>query len=179
MKNTMKKMMTVALAPALALSMNLAAFAANVNANGGKQEIDVRAKYESSSKTPTVYSVDVAWGAMEFTYAVSGTKTWNADTHTYSVNSNDGWTATGNEITVTNHSNTGIKADFTYAKAAGFDTVTGRFSQSSLTLPTAEGKALDDAVLTGKTALTLGGTLANDKTGLTKVGTVTVTVSKP
>ena len=156
------------------------AFAAESTAteNGGKKEIDVNAKYVDGSQTPTVYHVDVSWGAMEFTYTVSGTKTWNAKAHNYTVSTSGAWTASGNEITVTNHSNTAVKADFTYAKATDFDTVTGTFSQSSLTLPTADGKAVNDATLTKKTALTLGGTLASDKIALTKVGSVTVAISK-
>lgn len=174
----MKKILTITIAIALALSMSIATFAANVNVNGGSQDIDVKAKYDDGVSTPTVYHVDITWGAMEFTYAVNGTKTWNPKNHEYDVNTTDGWTASGNEITVTNHSNTGIKAEFTYGKEAGFDSVNGSFSNASITLPTAEGKATTDASLTGKTALTLAGTLANDKTTLTKVGTVTVTISK-
>ena len=177
----MKKLLTSALALALSLSLCVPAFAAEstVTEDGGKQEIDVNAKYVDSVDTTTVYNVDVSWGAMEFTYTVSGTKTWNAENHQYTVSTSGAWTASGNEIVVTNHSNTGIKADFTYAKAAGFDAVTGSFTQSSISLPTAEGKETTDAALTGKTALTLGGTLASDKTVSTKVGTVTVTGSKP
>ena len=176
----MKKLLTSALAIALSLSLCVPAFAAEstVTEDGGNQSIDVNAKYNDSIQTPTVYHVDLTWGAMEFTYTVSGTKTWNAEAHNYTVSTSGAWTASGNEIAVTNHSNTGIKADFTYAKAAGFDAVTGSFTQSSLTLPTAEGKETTDAALTGKTALTLGGTLASDKTAPTKVGTVTVAISK-
>lgn len=174
----MKKLLAIALTPALALTMSLTSFAATVNASGGSQDIDVNAKYVDGVDTPTVYNVDVAWGAMEFTYTVSGTKTWNPENHQYTSSTSGAWEASGNEITVTNHSNTEIHAAFAYEKEAGFDTVTGSFSQSSLTLPTAEGKAIDDAILTGKTALTLAGTLASDKTSMTKVGTVTVTISK-
>ena len=176
----MKKLLTSALAIALSLSLCVPAFAAEstVTEDGGNQSIDVNAKYNDSIQTPTVYHVDLTWGAMEFTYTVSGTKTWNAEAHNYTVSTSGAWTASGNEIAVTNHSNTGIKADFTYAKAAGFDAVTGSFTQNSLTLPTAEGKATTDASLTGKTSLTLGGTLASDKTVSTKVGTVTVAISK-
>ena len=177
----MKKLLTAVLTFALALSLCVPAFAAEstVTEDGGNQSIDVNAKYVDSVDTTTVYNVDVSWGAMEFTYTVSGTKTWNPETHTYEVSTSGAWTASGNEITVTNHSNTGIKADFTYAEATGFDTVTGSFTQNSFTLPSAEGKAISDAALIGKTALTLGGTLSSDKTPLTRVGKVTVKISKP
>ena len=175
----MKKLLKItALTLALALSMSLNSLAASVNTSGGKQDIDVNAKYVDSVDTPTVYKVDVSWGAMEFTYSVNGTKNWDPDNHDYTINTTDGWTATGNEITVTNHSNTAVKADFTYAAKNGHNTVTGSFSQNSFTLPTAEGKAVNDAVLVEKTVLTLGGTLADTTTNLVEVGTVTVTISK-
>lgn len=175
----MKKLLSFALTLALALSMGTTAFAATaiVGTNGDTQDIDVKAKYVDSVSSPTVCHVDVAWGAMEFTYTVSGTKTWKADTHQYALNTSDAWTANGNEITVTNHSNTGIKADFVYANKEGFGTVTSSFSNASLTLPTAEDKPVGDAALSGKTALTLGGTLASDRTVLTNIGTVTVAIS--
>ena len=176
----MKKLLTAVLTFALALSLCVPAFAATtVTENGGKQEIDVNAKYVDSVDTATVYNVDVSWGAMEFTYTVSGTKTWNPETHTYEVSTSGAWTASSNEITVTNHSNTAVKADFTFEKETGFDTVTDSFTQNSFTLPSAEGKAISDAALIGKTALTLGGTLSSDKTALTRVGKVTVKISKP
>lgn len=176
----MKKITVFALSLVLALSLCVPAFAAEstVTSNGDTQDIDVNARYVDGVATPTVYNVDVSWDAMEFTYTVSGTRTWDAEKHEYAVSTSGAWTASGNEITVTNHSNTGIKADFTYEKETGFDTVTGSFSQSSLTLPTAEGKATHAAELTGKTALTLSGTLASDKTDLIKVGKVTVAISK-
>lgn len=176
----MRKITAFALSFALSLSLCVPAFAseATVTETGGKQEIGVNAKYVDSVETPTVYDVDVAWGAMEFTYTVSGTKTWDAEKHEYIVSTGGAWTATGNEITVTNHSDTGIKADFAYASDDAYNTVVGTFSNNSVLLPTAEGKATTDASLTAKTALTLDGTLASDKTDLTKVGKVTVSISK-
>ena len=119
----------------------------------------------------------MTWGAMEFTYTVSGTKTWDPETHTYTASTQSAWTAGGNTITVTNHSNTDITASFAFSALTAYDTVTGSFSSTSLMLPTAEGKAVNDPVLIGKTSLTLGGTLASDITAFTNVGTVIVTIS--
>lgn len=174
----MKKLLTAALTLALALSMSVNAFAATIGSESEKPGIDVNAKYTDSVDSPTVYSVDLTWGTMEFTYSVSGKKLWDPDKHDYEISTSDEWTATGNEITVTNHSNTAVKVDFTYKAQNGHNTVTGSISQNSIILPTAEGKALHDAALVGKTALTLGGTLADTSTNLTKVGTVTVAISK-
>ena len=173
----MKKFVFILLTLALVLVMSTTAFAETIENNPGSQDIDVSAKYVDSVSAPTKYSVDVTWGAMEFTYTVSGTKTWDPETHTYTTSTQPAWTASGNTITVTNHSNTDITASFAFSALTAYNTVTGSFSSTSLMLPTAEGKAVNDAVLNGKTSLTLGGTLASDITVFTNVGTVIVTIS--
>ena len=173
----MKKTISVLLALVLILTMSTTAFAATIESSPGSQDIDVSAKYVDGVSAPIKYSVDVTWGAMEFTYTVSGTKTWDPENHTYTASTQPAWTASGNTVTVTNHSNTDITASFAFSALPAYNTVTGSFSSTSLTLPTAEGKAVNDPVLTGKTSLTLGGTLASDITALTNVGTVIVTIS--
>ena len=173
----MKKFVFILLTLALVLVMSTTAFAETIENNPGSQDIDVSAKYVDSVSAPTKYSVDVTWGAMEFTYTVSGTKTWDPETHTYTTSTQPAWTASGNTITVTNHSNTDITASFAFSALTAYNTVTGSFSSTSLMLPTAEGKAVNDPVLIGKTSLTLGGTLASDITAFTNVGTVIVTIS--
>ena len=173
----MKKIITILLALVLITVISNAAFAATIESNSGSRNIDVNAKYVDDVSVTTRYSVDVTWGAMEFTYTVSGTKTWDPQTHTYTASTQPAWTASGNTITVTNHSNTDITASFAFSALTAYNTVTGSFSSTSLMLPTAEGKAVDDAALTGKTSLTLGGTLASDITVFTNVGTVIVTIS--
>ena len=173
----MKKIITILLALALILTMSTTAFAATIESSPGSQDIDVSAKYVGGVSVLTKYSVDVTWGAMEFTYTVSGTKAWDPETHTYTTSTQPTWTASGNTITVTNHSNTDITASFAFSALTAYNTVTGSFSSASLMLPTAEGKAVNDAALTGETSLTLGGTLASDITVFTNVGTVIVTIS--
>lgn len=173
----MKKITTILLALALVFAMSTTAFAATIESSPGSQDIDVSAKYVGGVSVPTRYSVDVTWGAMEFTYTVSGTKVWDPETHTYTTSTQPTWTASGNTITVTNHSNTDITASFAFSALTAYNTVTGSFSSTSLMLPTAEGKAVNDAVLTGETSLTLGGTLASDITVFANVGTVIVTIS--
>ena len=173
----MKKIVTILFALVLILTMSTNAFAATIESNSGSQDIDVHAKYVDGVSVPTRYSVDVTWGAMEFTYTVSGTKVWHPETHTYTTSTQPTWTASGNTITVANHSNTDITASFAFSALTAYNTVTGSFSSTSLMLPTAEGKAVNDAVLTGETSLTLGGTLASDITVFTNVGTVIVTIS--
>ena len=174
----MKKVLAIALAASMTMAMGTTAFAAKGTSNIGigDQTIDVEAKYSGSIERPTVYSVDMTWGAMEFTYAVGGTNTWNPDTHKYEDNTTAQWLASGNTVSVTNHSNAAVKASFAFTAADELNTVQGTFDTAAVTLPSAEGKVVDAAELTGTAALTLDGTLDSTVTDFTKIGTITVTV---
>ena len=80
-ERSMKKLIATA-----TLSLSTTALAAgNVDGAGvGSQDpIDVTAKYNDGATEPTVYSVDLTWEDMTFTYNESGTRTWDPDTHTY------------------------------------------------------------------------------------------------
>lgn len=174
----MKKAASLILVSAAVLALGTTAFAEEGSAviSQGDQEIDVEAKYESSVETPTVYSVDVAWGAMRFTYAASGTKDWNADSHTYTDNIEAGWTAEGNIVRVTNHSNAQVTASFAFEALDDYPGLSGNFDNTSLVLPSAENKAVEAGELTGETVLELEGALGGSITEFTKVGTITVVI---
>lgn len=153
----MKRMLSLALTLALALPLGTTAFAATID-ESRSQDIDVQAQYQDSVDFPTVISVDVSWGEMAFTYTVKGSKTWDPEKHKYAISTSDVWTATGNEVTVTNHSNTAINTSFIYTAANGHNTVTGSFTPATIELPSTEkATSLTDPKLTGKAALTLGG----------------------
>lgn len=115
---------------------------------------------------------------MEFTYSVNGTKTWNAKTHEYDIDTKGEWSAKGNDISVTNHSNAAIDVDLTYQPLDEYSVVKGTFTNDEFTIPTAEGKAVNDESLTVSTALTLSGELSSDVTALTKVGNVAVNIAE-
>src|SRR5699024_1465343 len=104
------------------LSMSTTALAAgNVDGAGvGSQDpIDVTAKYNDGVTEPAVYSVDLAWEHMTFTYNESGTRTWNPDTHTYTDTTSAGWDKTTATIQMTNHSNVAVDVDLTYTPVEG------------------------------------------------------------
>ena len=77
---------------------------------------------------------------MEFTYTVSGTKTWDAAKHEYVISATDAWSGSDNEITVTNHSNAAVNAEFAFTPLTEYRTVNGTFSQNVLNLPTSQVK---------------------------------------
>ena len=123
---------------------------------------------------------------MEFTYSVGGVKVWDAQTHQYTVtDATGGWSENGNNVQVTNHSNVDVKATFTSAQNSG-NTLTGPFTYHNgktadrtreLSLPDAvEGHAHAADYVTA--ALKLSGTPSSTMTDFTKVGTITVKITK-
>lgn len=172
----MKKLFAMLLA-LLILAVPVTAFAEEdtIGKNENKS-IDVQAKYTNGTETPDVYSVNIEWGAMQFTYSASGTHKWDPATHKYTDDITASWTADGNEVTVVNHSNKAVNVDFTYASVEDYSSVTGEFSVASDTLDAGTVDNVDGADSVS-TRLTLSGTLASTVTEFTKVGSITVSLS--
>lgn len=172
----MKKRLTAILViTMMAIPFNAFAAEDTITSQNDSRNIDVHAKYVDGTSSPDVYSVDVTWGAMEFTYSASGVRLWNPSTHQYTDVPSSSWSASGNTVTVTNHSNRNVNTDFTYTKAPGFNDVSGAFSVDTHTL--SAGVIGDVAGADSVTTiLTLSGALADSVTSFTKVGSVTVTL---
>ena len=182
----MKKVM--ALVCSLALVLTLAAvpaFAAEITAIGGTATHDVTATYKAGGSGGTgggaggtVYSVDITWGDMAFTYTSASTGTWNPETHSYDNASEGGWTvdsANGNKVTVTNHSNAAVTATIKYDAATGYESITGTFDKDTMSLATAVGTEVNKAP-TAAATLSLSGALDSTTVAGTKIGTITVTL---
>ena len=174
----MKKTIAAALALTMTLGMSTTALAAgNVDGAGvGSQDpIDVTAKYNDGVTTPDVYSVDLKWDDMTFTYNESGTRTWNPDTHTYTDSTTSGWDKTTATIQMTNHSNVAVDVDLTYTpvEATG---VNASMSKDSFKLAAGVENRPNEAA-TDSSILTITGTPNNSVTaeGVT-IGTITVTI---
>lgn len=175
----MRKIIAIALAIVMMMAMATTAFAdGTVGQNGGKQDIDVNAKYNGSSSAADVISVSVSWGKMNFTYSVHNEKKWDAVNHKYDDNFTKSWTSEGNTVTVTNHSNVKITASLSFAADSKYSGVKGSFDNATLNLPTAEGRSTTDPSLTGTAKLTLSGELASDVGTFTNVGKITVNINK-
>lgn len=174
----MKKLIATALALTMTLSLSTTALAAgNVDGAGvGSQDpIDVTAKYNDSTADPIVYSVDLTWEDMTFTYNESGTRTWDPDTHTYTDTTSAGWDKTTAAVTATNHSNTEVTVSFTYTPQ-GATGVNASMSKDSFKLAAGVENKPNEAA-TDSSNLMIIGTPNNSVTaeGVT-IGTITVTI---
>lgn len=168
----MKKFAVVALALMLMATQLVLASAEGL----GNRTQDVKAKYSGGAAEPEVYSVDVTWGKMEFTYSVGGTRTWNPATHLYDENVTAGWTEDGNGITVVNHSNAEVNFAFTAQAAAGFEAIALNFDTSRAMLASAV-NTIYAAAPAHTITVTPSGALTEDTTAGTVIGTITVTLS--
>lgn len=175
----MKKILSLILALAMVMSLSVTAFAAEDNGNkpGEDTNIDVSAKHVAGGSTGTVYSVDIKWTDMTFTYTDETTKTWKPEDHSYETNPGGSWDKTTATVTVTNHSNAGVTATVAYTDNAADDGVSGSFDKTTDTLDAGvEGKysEADNVVFT----LTIEGTptFAASETAQ-KIGSIKVTLA--
>ena len=178
----MKKKTALVLTLAMVFSLvPLSAYADTIGTAGGTASHDVTATYRADSSGGaggTVYSVDITWGDMAFTYTAEA-GIWDPAKHTYTGAEGGTWKVDkdgGNTITVTNHSNTGVTAVFSYAAAEGFTGISGSFDKESLALETAVGTEVANAPK-GTAALTLDGPLDSNTPANATIGTITVTLN--
>lgn len=118
---------------------------------------------EPDEPDPNIVSVDVTWGAMEFTYTDG---TWNTQTHTYE---GSGWTDNGTGyVTVSNTGEVDTTAAFAYSSDR--NDITGSFDVTEaaqlaagetvtawLTLSGKPEAALEENTVVGTATVTIGG----------------------
>lgn len=190
----MKKILASLLAITMVASSSVAAFAATeleTSPADGKSEgsysIAVSGKYVAGDNTKETISVDIAWEKMEFTYT-AGNSTYSPDTHKTTTTAGS-WNTDKKAITVTNHSNVGITAGFTFTQGNGV-TTTGSFYDSaeattaldtdkqSFTLVSGEDKTTagqNYTVPSGKIYFGVSGDAISENKSL---GTITVKIAK-
>ena len=178
----MKKKTALVLTLAMVFSLApLSVYADTITAVGGTASCDVKATYRADSSGGAggkVYSVDITWGDMAFTYTAEA-GIWDPANHTYTGAEGGAWTVDkdgGNTITVTNHSNADVTAVFNYAAAEGFTGISGSFDNASLALKSAVGTEVANAPK-GTAALTLNGPLDSNTPANATIGTITVTLN--
>jgi hypothetical protein len=172
----MKKLVSMLVAAALVCTMSTTAFAADQDGVGtGSYSADVKGTYQAGGSGAVVYSVDIAWTDMSFTYTGAGGGTWDPETHQYSESSEGAWTASNDSITVTNHSNAAVEATASYQAEAGYESTTMTFGNNGATVATAVGTEVASAP-SATITVTPGGTLAESANG-GKIGTITVSIA--
>ena len=172
----MKKLVSMLVAAALVCTMSTTAFAADQDGVGtGSYSADVKGTYQAGGSGAVVYSVDIAWTDMSFTYTGAGGGPWNPETHQYSGSSEGAWTASNDSITVTNHSNVAVKATASYQAETGYESTTMTFGNNGATVATAVGTEVASAP-SATITVTPGGTLAESANG-GKIGTITVSIA--
>ena len=170
----MKKLAAAALTITMALSMSTPAYATEIGGltNGSA---DIKATYEAGTTTKdTVYSIDIEWGSLEYTYSPNVKKVWDPDELIYKEIDTDGpsWTCSdgADKIKVTNNSNAPITASLSYEPVSGGSVsyVEGAFDKKDIRLESAEGTTVDNAPSDTAT-LELTGELKSDATTATKI----------
>lgn len=178
MKN--KKLTAAAMTGMMVLAMGTSVCAASpIDKVGGTDTHNVQAKYVANGKADTVYSVDIAWGNMQYTYTIDSEGTWNPKTHKFENASAKGAWSCGegaDKVKVTNHSNAAVKAAFSYAAGQDYNSITGTFDKAEAGLPTAEGTEVANAP-TDTATLSLNGALDKNVATATTIGTATVTLN--
>ena len=173
----MKKLVSMLAVAALTCAMGTTAFAADQDGvKTGDYTADVKGTYQAGGAGAVVYSVDIAWTDMSFTYTGAGEGTWDPETHQYSGGSSEGaWTASNDSITVTNHSNAAVKATASYQPETGYESTNMTFGNNGATVATAVGTEVASAP-SATITVTPGGTLAESANG-GKIGTITVSIA--
>ena len=143
---------------------------------------DVRVSY-MAEETQEIVSVKVKWGEMKFTYSPVAKGTWNPAKHEYENRQEAKWSCSGNDITVTSHSNVPLTATLKYTSADDFNGITGKFvntqnaefTNNTMDIPTAEGTEVGNPP-TVTAYLILDGVLDKNTDNDSVSGTVTITI---
>lgn len=169
----MKKLVSLMMAVLLTGVLPCMAFAVGA---GETATHDVTGQYKSGGESSVVYSVDISWDDMSFTYTDAFKGTWNPTMHQYEGATPASWSPESATIQVTNHSNTEITATLSYQAESGCESATLIFSEASVTVESADNGEGGQAGVAKEKSLTVtpNGSLPAQTDG--KIGTITILV---
>lgn len=141
-----------------------------------QDSISVYGKYVENSEG-IIYSININWGDMLFTYTEPSKGTWNPQTHDYDNPITGGWSSNGNIIEITNHSNVDVTITLSYSSKTELDiTPTATFSNEYFTLKTAEGTSVDNAP-SKSVSLELSGEIDKNIVDNQEIGSISIKIS--
>ncbi len=171
----MRKLLTiVALVLTVAICASFAAAADTISGlSSASKDVSLTYTAVTEDKDTIVYSADVTWSDVKFTYE-AGTTKWNPEKHDYSASGSSAkWSDNKGSVKVTNHSNAAIAVTVSFAKAstangsANIAVTNGSFTLASGVGVTYANAANNTATLTASGAPTSNAT----------IGTVTVAIA--
>ncbi len=191
----MKKILSIILTITMLLTVSVASVSAATAIDGGEgtsstgktdgdYTLGVAGEVVPDPNTAATISFEIGWDNSQFTYVEPSSGKWNAEDHVYEGVTAGGWDDSKMNITVKNHSNTGIVASFTFAEGdvAGMK---GVFNMEYLALVSADSDQYRQATSEGAyPAPTAVSEFKIDKkspaiTGnVTDLGTITVSVKQ-
>lgn len=169
----MKKAISLVLAAMMAVALPGAALAVG---QGESSTQNVTGHYESGGESSVVYSVDITWEPLNFTYTDASKGTWNAQEHVYQGATPARWTPGNATITVTNHSNAEITATPSYQAGSGFGSAIITFDTNPLKVASADNgeEGAAGQAMSGTIQVTPSGSLPEGTNDT--IGTITITI---
>lgn len=170
----MKITVSMVLAAMMAVALPGAALAVG---QGEASTQNVTGHYVSGGESSVVYSVDISWDPLDFTYTDAFKGNWNPTTHEYEGGTEASWTPGNATITVTNHSNAAITATPSYQPESEFESASMTFDKDSFEVASADNATESGAgtPVTGTLEVTPSGSLPEGADGT--IGTITITIS--
>lgn len=172
----MKKKISFMLALMMVMCFSMTAFAADRENAEITKSTNVTGTYNATASS-VVYSVDISWSDMKFTYNGAYKGKWNPEKHIYESSVEAGWDKNKGTITVTNNSNTDITATPVYNAAEGYDSAKMVFDNESLNVTTADNGIDGNAghAVTGTIAVSPEGSLPEGTVDAV-IGTITISI---
>lgn len=174
----MKRTAAFALAALCALALPASALADTINGQGS-QQATVTGSYRSGGESQTVYSVEISWEKLNFTYTGAFKGTWNPSTHTYDDATEASWNGGQGTLTIANNSNTEIQAKFKYTPQTGYESADMDFSSNDIVVDSADNESGEEgkgSTVTETVTVTPSGSLPETTAENTKIGTITITI---
>lgn len=169
----MNKFLSLVLALVMAMSLGTVAFAEEGVGTGTYSTAVTASTVDGVEGNGAVFSVDITWPNMNYTYHGEKGPIWDPDTYTYSDTVDAYWEESGT-ITVTSHSNRTIKADIRYSAKSEYSDATLHFSTKRLYLDAASN---GNEAKSGTITVTPTGSLPNGTSDAT-IGSVSITISE-